>query len=70
MLDKITSIVAYFVKNVGLIVGIFDAAVKVLAGIASLTPTEKDDAIVQWIEDHKISSNIQKVADFLEQFGK
>jgi len=69
-MNALTSILAWVTKNIGLIIGVVEALIKVLGGIASLTPTEADDKIVEWIEDHKLSEKIQKVADFLEKYGK
>jgi hypothetical protein len=69
-MNALTNILGWITKNIGLIIGVVEALTKVLAGIASLTPTEKDDKIVAWIEEHKLSAKLQKVADFLEQSGK
>jgi hypothetical protein len=61
-MDKIVGfiklILAYLVKNVALIVGIVEAIAKVFAGIASLTPTKADDALIPLVD--KVASFIKK----------
>ena len=54
----IKGVLAYVVKNAALMVGVVEALVKVLGGIASLTPTKKDDAILPVVD--KIASWIKK----------
>lgn len=72
MVNFITNVMAWFVKNVGLIVGILEAIVKVFAGIASLTPTRKDDALANLVSDKfdTIKAVIYKIADFFANAGK
>ena len=41
-----SKIVSYIFKNLALIVGIGEAILKALAGIVSMTPTKKDDALL------------------------
>lgn len=59
ILKVIGGVLAYIVKNVALIVGIVEAIAKVFAGIASLTPTKKDDILVPIVD---------KVASFLKKW--
>jgi len=54
----LVDILAYIVKNVGLLVGILESIVKVITGIISLTPTKKDDNWLPIVD--KIFSNIKK----------
>ena len=51
MTSFILGAAAWLMKNIGLIIGIVEQILKVLGGIVSLTPTRKDDVVVQWIED-------------------
>lgn len=61
--DKMFNLVAlalgFIVKNVALIVGILEAAVKVIGGIVSLTPTKRDDKFLPVIDN--IFSAVKKV---------
>ena len=53
-MDKIIiflkGVLAYLLKNGGLIIGLVESALKVLGGIVSLTPTKKDDAVVAFLD--------------------
>jgi hypothetical protein len=51
MVNFIKGVVAYLLKNSGLIVGAVEAILKALGGIVSLTPTKKDDAVVKFLDD-------------------
>lgn len=68
VLNVITNVLAYITKNVGLFTAVVESAIKVLAGIATLTPTEKDDKLVEWLKSHSLAEKIQKVADILKKF--
>jgi hypothetical protein len=61
-MDKIFTfiklVLAYLVKNTALLVGIIEAISKVLAGIASLTPTKKDDDLLPTVD--KVAGWIKK----------
>jgi hypothetical protein len=50
MIGFIMGIAAWLVKNTALLVGIIEAVVKVFAGIVSLTPTKKDDALLPKVD--------------------
>jgi hypothetical protein len=50
MIGFIMGIAAWLVKNTALLVGIVEAVVKVFAGIVSLTPTKKDDALLPKVD--------------------
>jgi len=54
-----SKIISYLVKNMALILGVVEAIIKALGGIVSLTPTKKDDAIVEMID--KGFSAVKKV---------
>jgi hypothetical protein len=54
-----SKIISYIFKNLALIIGIIEAILKVAAGIASMTATKRDDAIVEMID--KGFSNVKKV---------
>jgi len=54
-----SKIISYIFKNLALIIGVIEAVLKVAAGIVSMTPTKKDDAIVEMID--KGFSAIKKV---------
>jgi len=54
-----SKIISYIFKNLALWIGIIEALLKVAAGIVSLTPTKRDDAIVEMID--KGFSAIKKV---------
>lgn len=58
MIGFIMGLAAWLVKNVALLVGIIEAAVKVIAGIVSLTPTKKDDALLPKVD--AVASAIKK----------
>jgi len=45
-----SKIISYIFKNLALWVGIIEALLKVAAGIVSMTPTKRDDAIVEMID--------------------
>ena len=45
-----SKIISYIVKNMALLIGIVEAVLKVAAGIVSLTPTKKDDAILEVVD--------------------
>ena len=54
-----SKIISYIFKNLALWIGIIEALLKVAAGIVSMTPTKRDDAIVEMID--KGFSAIKKV---------
>jgi hypothetical protein len=47
---SMSKIISYIVKNMALLIGIVEAVLKVAAGIVSLTPTKKDDAILEVVD--------------------
>jgi hypothetical protein len=54
----LNGVFAYVFKNLGIIIGVAEAIIKVAAGIVSLTPTKKDDAVVNAIDG--VFSKIKK----------
>jgi hypothetical protein len=62
MMSVIMNVLAWVVKNVALLVGIVEAMVKVIAGIVSLTPTKKDDALLPMVD--RVASAIKKALYF------
>ena len=54
-----SKIISYIFKNIALLVGIVEAILKMSAGIVSMTPTKKDDAI--WDTVNSAFSAIKKV---------
>jgi hypothetical protein len=54
-----SKIISYIFKNLALLLGIVEAIIKVASGIVSMTPTKKDDAIVEMID--KGFSAIKKI---------
>ncbi len=72
MVNLITNVIGWFVKNVGLIVEILEALLKLAGGIVSLTPSKKDDKIVALIEDKfdVVKKALYQLADFFGRFGK
>lgn len=49
-MEKIKLVLAFLAKNAALLVGILEAIAKAFAGIASLTATKKDDAILPMVD--------------------
>jgi len=75
-MSKVKAILAYFCKNVGLLIGIVEEillavgqVIKSLAGLANVTTfTRKDDAIVNAIEtyyENKVKAGFDKVKAWL-----
>ena len=56
----IGSLVNYIRRNLSEVVNLFEAILRVLGSLASLTPTKKDDSIVA-----ALKSGFAKVKDFL-----
>lgn len=50
MVAFLGKVIGWIFKNLGLLVGIVEAIIKVAAGIVSLTPTKKDDAVVAFVD--------------------
>jgi hypothetical protein len=53
------AIFAYIFKNLGVLVGIAEAIIKVAAAIISLTPTKKDDKVIEAVD--KIFSKVKAI---------
>jgi len=51
MMAFLKGVLAYLLKNGGLIVGAIEAILKALGGIVNLTPTKKDDAVVAFLDE-------------------
>ncbi len=49
-MNVLKEFLAYIVKNGALLAGVIEAIIKVFAGIASLTPTKADDAILPIVD--------------------
>ena len=45
-----SKIIAYIFKNMAVIIGVIEAVLKAAAAIVSLTPTKKDDAILEYVD--------------------
>lgn len=65
MVKFLKGVLAYLLKNGGLIIGLVESVLKVLGGIVSLTPTKKDDAVVAFLDTWftKIKQIIYKLMD-------
>lgn len=63
----IMNVLAWLVKNSALLIGILEALAKVIAGIVSITPTKKDDWLVNKVDE--VASAIKKalytISDFM-----
>jgi len=70
MLKFPVKFLGWIAKNIGLVIGIVEQILKVLAGIASLTPTRKDDTIVNWLEKlfDKIKTPLYKFGEWAGNF--
>ncbi len=68
--------VAWIYKNFGLLVGLAEQILKVLAGIADLTATRADDRAVEWIDrkfgewQGKIYRLAETITQFYEAWGR
>ena len=67
MVSFIGNVFAWLFKNLSLVVGIVEAILKVAGGIVSLTPTKRDDAVLEVINDifSKIKSWLYAISDKL-----
>lgn len=43
-------IIGYVLKNIAILIGCLEALLKLAGGIVSLTPTKKDDKVVEFID--------------------
>lgn len=72
VINFVTNILAWVVKNSALIVGILEALAKVIAGIVSLAPVKNQDAVLVVVD--KVFSAIKKAlysaSDFLGGLGQ
>lgn len=67
-MTAIGNILAWLLKNSALIVGVVEALAKLVAGIASLTPTKKDDWLIKKADAY--GSKAKKVIlDASDYFG-
>lgn len=69
MLNFLTNIIAWFLKNVNMIVGVISAVVKVVVGIINIIQPSKDklvDKITYWSE--KIQKWIFRGSEILKKF--
>ena len=53
----VLGVIGYLAKNIGLILGLVEQIIKVLVGIAHLTPSRKDD---EWV------NKIEKAFDYVQ----
>lgn len=69
-ITRILWLVAFITTNFGMIVGIIKQICKVLAKIASLTPTKKDDFLVPQVESlfDSIQKSIYTAAESVVEF--
>lgn len=72
MINFITNIIAWFLKNTALMIGIIEALMKLIGGIISITPTKKDDALLEKIDSifSAIKKGIYTISDFFGKYGK
>ena len=70
IITRIFWLASFLLKNFGLFVGTVEQIIKILAGIASLTPTRKDDELVQQVEDlfDSWQDKIYKVCEIIVDF--
>ena len=63
----ILNILAWLVKNSALLIGIFEALAKLIAGIVSITPTKKDDWLVTKVDEgvSAVKKLLYTISDFL-----
>jgi len=70
VITRIFWLASLIIKEFGVFVGIVEQIIKLLAGVVSLTPTRKDDALIQEVENlfdiwqSKIYFIAQKIVDF------
>lgn len=59
------AVIAYLLKNLALLVGIVEAILKAVGGIVSLTPTKKDDVVVDKVNEifSKIKAYLYTISD-------
>ena len=70
IITRIFWLASFLLKNFSLFVGVVEQVLKILAGIASLTPTRKDDVLVQNMEDmfDVWQGNIYKICEKIVKF--
>jgi hypothetical protein len=52
MLAFLGGVLSYLIKNLAIIIGVLEAIMKVAAGIVSMTPTKKDDAVYATVDKY------------------
>jgi len=76
ILTRVFWLASFLLKNFSLFVGTVEQIFKILAGIVSLTPTRKDDILVQEIErmfdswQKKIYNICEKIVNFYNNIKK
>jgi len=60
-------VIAWFCKNVALLVGIIEAIAKVIVGVLTLTPTKIDDPLIPLVDNvcSKIKEILYNASDWL-----
>lgn len=63
----ILNVLAWLIKNSALLVGIVEAIAKAIAGIVSITPTKKDDFLIQKVDEWAslIKKALYTVSDYM-----
>jgi hypothetical protein len=70
-MNALTNVIAWFLKNVNMIIGVIGSLAKVAVAIINIFQPDKDslvDTIQEWSE--KIQAWIYKGQSFLSAFGK
>lgn len=68
LLSKITTIIGATLKVVAVVSRVLDIVVEAGAKIVTLTPTDKDDKVIEWIKKHNVAGYIDKFAEILKNF--
>jgi len=76
VMTRIFWLASFLLKNFGVFTGIVEQIIKLLVGIVSLTPSRRDDVLIQDVENlfevwqSKIYDTAQKIVDFYNNFWK
>ncbi|MCS7180339.1 MAG: hypothetical protein NZ891_03190, partial [bacterium] len=70
IITRIFWLASLIIKEFGLFVGLVEQIIKILAGIASLTPTRKDDVLVEEVKDlfNSWQEKIYKICEIIVRF--
>ena len=76
VITRIFWLASFLLKNFGVFAGIVEQIIKLLVGIVSLTPSRRDDVLIQDVENlfevwqSKIYDTAQKIVDFYNNIWK